>query len=60
MRRFGEVAMRVFKSLAGIERDQPASAFVIAFYGMLFLVAMSLVVAWVTGTPLECAAGGVC
>ncbi len=49
MQRIGEATARVFKTLAGVDKDEPVSAFVFALYGLLFLVAMMLVLAWLTG-----------
>lgn len=60
MQRLGQAALRVFKSLAGLEKDEPLGSYAIALYGLLFLIAMSIVVAWATGTPPECAFGNVC
>ncbi len=54
MQRIGEGAARVFKTLAGQDREEPMSSYVIALYGFLFLVAMMLVFAWITGAPAEC------
>ena len=60
MQRFGEAAARVFKSLAGQEQGEPLGSFAIALYGLLFLIAMALLLAWLTGTEPECAFGNVC
>jgi len=49
MQRIGEATVRAFKTLAGVEKDQPASSWVFMLYGFLFLIAMMLVVAWLTG-----------
>ena len=49
MQRMGEAAVRVFKSLAGLEKDEPVSKYVFALYGFLFLVAMTLVLLWIAG-----------
>jgi hypothetical protein len=54
MQRIGEGAARVFKTLAGQDRDEPMSAYVIALYAFLFVIAMMIVIAWITGAPLEC------
>ena len=51
MQRFGEEAARMFKLLAGQDRDEPLGAHVYAVYSILFMVAMVLVAAWVTGVP---------
>jgi len=50
MQRIGEATARAFKTLAGVQKDEPVSSFVFALYGFLFLVAMSLVLVWLTGT----------
>ncbi len=50
MQRIGEATARAFKTLAGLQKDEPVSSFVFALYGFLFLVAMSLVLVWLTGT----------
>ena len=50
MQRIGEATVRAFKTLAGVERDKPADSWVYAIYGFLFLVAMMLVLAWLTGS----------
>ena len=60
MQRIGETAARVFKSLAGLEKGEPLSSYAIALYGLLFLIAMALLLAWLTGTSPECAFGNVC
>lgn len=49
MRRIGEAIARAFKTLAGVEKDEPMASWVYALYGFLFLVAMVLVIAWLTG-----------
>ncbi len=54
MQRIGEEAGRLFKALAGRDRETPLGSFVVALYVMLFLVAFMLVAAWLTGTPPEC------
>ena len=54
MQRIGEGTARVFKALAGQDRDEPLGPFVIALYGFLFLVAMMIFFAWITGAPAEC------
>ncbi|HVF78336.1 MAG TPA: hypothetical protein VNA28_08555 [Solirubrobacteraceae bacterium] len=60
MQRLGEGAARVFKTLAGQDRDEPLSSFVIALYCLLFLMALMIVIAWVTGAPLECVVRPTC
>lgn len=49
MQRIGESAARVFKTLAGQDRDAPLSASVFALYSFLFLVGLFIVAAWMTG-----------
>lgn len=51
MQRIGEGAARAFKTLAGQDTDAPLSAQVFAIYGFLFLVALVLFSAWITGVP---------
>lgn len=60
MQRIGEGAARLFKAAAGIDQDEPISSFVFALYGFLFLVAMMLLLVWITGVPLACAARASC
>jgi hypothetical protein len=60
MRRFGMQAGRLFKALAGQDRDKPLGSYVIALYGYLCLIAMVLLLAWITGAPPECVASGEC
>ena len=54
MERIGEGVARVFKTLAGQDRDEPLSSYVIALYCVLFLVAMMIFFTWITGAPMEC------
>ncbi|MBW3608386.1 MAG: hypothetical protein KY463_08525 [Actinobacteria bacterium] len=49
MQRIGEATVRVFKTLAGVEKDEPAASWVFALYSFLFLVAMMLVIGWLGG-----------
>ncbi|MDP1847542.1 MAG: hypothetical protein Q8K79_07110 [Solirubrobacteraceae bacterium] len=49
MQRFGEVTVRLFKTLAGMEQEEPAASWVFAVYGFLFCVAFMLVLAWLIG-----------
>ena len=49
MQRIGEATVRAFKTLAGMERDEPAAAWAYALYGFLFCVAFMLVLAWLVG-----------
>jgi hypothetical protein len=52
MQRIGEATVRAFKTLAGLEQDQPAGSWVFALYGFLFLLAATLLVLWLSGaTP---------
>ena len=60
MQRIGEEAARVFRTLAGQDRDEPLGSYVIALYTFLFAVALMLVLAWVTGAPLECLVRATC
>jgi len=52
MQRIGEQAARLFRMLAGIEKDEPIRSPVIALYVFLFLVAMMLVGVWAVGAEL--------
>jgi len=49
MQRIGEQAVRLFKTLAGQQRDEPLSSPVFALYTFLFMVAMVVFGAWVSG-----------
>ena len=49
MQQIGEATARVFKTLAGVEKDEPAGAWVYALYGFLFCIAFTLVLAWLIG-----------
>lgn len=60
MQRIGHGAARVFKALAGQDRDEPMSAYVIALYAFLFVIAMMIFFAWVTGAPMECIVRATC
>jgi hypothetical protein len=60
MQRIGEEAARVFKTLAGQDRDEPMSSYVIALYCFLFIIAMMLFFAWLTGAPMECVVRPAC
>ena len=60
MHRIGESAARVLKTLAGQDRDEPLGPFVIALYCMLFLIVATIVMAWVSGAPLECFVRATC
>ena len=54
MQRIGEGVARAFKTLAGQDTDAPVSAYVFALYTFLFVVAMMIFFAWITGAPMEC------
>jgi hypothetical protein len=54
MQRIGEEAARVFKTLAGQSTDEPLSSYAFALYWFLFVTAMMLFFAWLTGAPMEC------
>ncbi|HEV2775698.1 MAG TPA: hypothetical protein VGV90_08925 [Solirubrobacteraceae bacterium] len=49
MQRIGEATARAFKTLAGVEKYEPADAGVFALYGFLFCFAFMLVLAWLMG-----------
>ncbi len=51
MQRIGEATVRAFKTLAGLEQDEPASSWVYAIYTVLFLFAFALVVLWLLPGP---------
>lgn len=51
MQRIGEEAMRVFKALAGQDRNEPMSSPVAGIYTFLFFVGLFLLSAWITGGP---------
>ena len=48
MQRFGEETARVFKFLAGQDRDEPVGASVWALYSFLFMVGLIFFAALVT------------
>ncbi|MDQ3721658.1 MAG: hypothetical protein M3376_01005 [Actinomycetota bacterium] len=50
----------LIRRLAGLREGEAWSRLLIAVYAALALIAIVLLLAWLTGTPLECAAGGVC
>jgi hypothetical protein len=52
MKRIVKQAVRLFRLLAGIEKDEPIRSPLIAVYSFLFLVAMMLVFVWATGASL--------
>ena len=51
MQRIGQATARAFKALAGVDRDEPATAWVFALYCFLFLVALALLAVWLTSAP---------
>jgi hypothetical protein len=51
MQQIAEKAARLFKLLAGQQRDERMSAHVFALYVYLFIIAMFLFFAWVGGAP---------
>jgi hypothetical protein len=51
MQQIGERAARLFKLLAGREQEERVNAYVFALYVFLFVIAMVLFFAWITGTP---------
>jgi flagellar biogenesis protein FliO len=51
MQRIGAKTMRAFKTLAGVEKDEPIAAWVFTLYGFLFCLAFVLVAAWLVGPP---------
>ena len=60
MQRIGIQVARLFKTLAGQDRDEPMASYVIGLYTFLSGIALMLVSAWVTGMPLECAFKATC
>ena len=52
MQQIGERAARLFKLLAGQERDEQMSSYVIALYVFLLVIAMMLFFAWMMGAPM--------
>lgn len=53
------IAERV-RRLLGLGDDPLSRRWQVAVYGALGLIAVVLLIAWLSGTPLGCAAGGVC
>ena len=51
MQRIGEATTRAFKTLAGLEKDEPIAAWVFALYCFLFCVAFVLFALWLVGPP---------
>lgn len=51
MQRMGTRAARLFKTLAGQDSDEPLGSHIFALYTILFLVAMIVFSAWLTGAP---------
>ena len=48
---------RVLRAVTGVADGERLSPLLIGVYTYLGLIALVLVFAWVTGTPLECATG---
>ena len=48
MQRFGQEAVRVFRFLAGQDRDEPVGPLVWALYSVLFMVVLIFFAAWVS------------
>jgi hypothetical protein len=53
MQQIGEKAARLFKFLAGQQREERMSSYVFALYFYLFIIAMLLFFAWVGGAPKQ-------
>jgi len=51
VQQIAEKAARLFKLLAGQQRDERVSSYVLALYVYLFVIAMLLVFAWIAGAP---------
>lgn len=49
MQRLGTQVGRMFKTLAGQDRDAPLRASAFALYTVLFMVALIVFSAWITG-----------
>jgi hypothetical protein len=49
MQRIGEASARLFKTLAGMEQDEPVASWAFALYGFLFCLAFMLVLGWLMG-----------
>ncbi len=56
MQWIAEKGARLFKLLAGQQRDEPVSSYVFALYVFLFVIAMMLFLAWMTGAHLSAGA----
>lgn len=52
MQRIGAATARAFKTLAGVEKDEPAASWVFALYGFLFCVGFMIVLAWLLGAQV--------
>jgi hypothetical protein len=52
MHGIGEKTARAFKTLAGLDKDEPASAGVFALYGFLFCIAFVVILLWLTGAEV--------
>ena len=50
----------VVRRLSGLREGESWNRVQIAVYAGLALLAIVLLIAWLTGTPLGCVAGGVC
>lgn len=50
----------VVRRLSGLREGESWNRLQIAIYAALALVALVLLIAWLSGTSLGCAAGGVC
>jgi hypothetical protein len=60
VQRIGEQAARLFKTLAGQDRNEPMSSYVYALYCFLFVIAMMLFFAWIMDAPMECLVRAAC
>jgi hypothetical protein len=60
MQRIGVQAARLFKLLAGQDRDEPMGSYVFALYFFLLSIAMMLFFAWLIGAPIECVVRATC
>jgi hypothetical protein len=53
MQQMAEKVRRAFKSVAGLDPSEPLSSPIVALYALLFLIAMSLLLAWLLGAPSD-------
>ena len=53
MQRIGTHVARLFKTLAGQDRDAPLGAGAFALYTLLFMLALIVLSAWLTGVPTD-------